>query len=135
QRIQALEYYKGEMSDVPALKNRSKAVSTDVADTIETILPDLVEIFTGGDDVAAFRPNSPDDEQAAQQETDYINHVFYNENPGFLNLYSMFKDALLVKTGIATWYWEDDVYDEDETFEGKTAVEVQLAAQDGEVAD
>lgn len=135
QRIQALEYYKGEMSDVPALKNRSKAVSTDVADTIETILPDLVEIFTGGDDVAAFRPNSPDDEKAAQQETDYINHVFYNENPGFLILYSMFKDALQVKTGIATWYWEDDVYDEDEIFEGKTAVEVQLAAQDGEVAD
>lgn len=37
QRELALNYYKGEMPDVPSLDNRSKAVSTDVADAIETV--------------------------------------------------------------------------------------------------
>ena len=55
-RRTALEYSKGEMNDVPSLPNRSKATSTDVADAIETVLPDLMEIFTGGEDVASFDP-------------------------------------------------------------------------------
>ena len=64
-RRKALEYSKGEMNDVPSLPNRSKAVSTDVADAIETVLPDLIEIFTGGEDVASFDPQGQEDEEAA----------------------------------------------------------------------
>src|SRR5438874_1750483 len=87
-REQALNYAKGRMPDVIAPPNRSQAVSSDIADAIETILPDLVEIFTGGDDVAAFIPRGQDDEAGAQQETDYVNHVIFNENDGWLALYS-----------------------------------------------
>src|SRR5579872_1828012 len=105
QRERALNYYKGDMSDVAALPTRSKVVSTDIADAVETVLPDLIEIFTGGDDVAAFRPLSPQDESAAQLETDYVNHVVFHENDGFLTLYTMFKDALVEKVGVATWWW------------------------------
>ncbi len=95
EREQALNYYKGVMPDVPALANRSKAVSTDVADAVETVLPDLIEIFTGGDDVAAFVPTSQADERQAQQESDYTNHVVFHKNDGFLTFYSAIKDALL----------------------------------------
>lgn len=128
-RAQALEYSRGIMSDVPSLPNRSKAVSSDLADAIETILPDLVEIFTGGDDVAAFAPQGEDDEQPAKLETEYLLHVLFQDNPGFLILYTMFKDALLLKTGLVTWGWKEPEY-ETETFEGKTEVEV-MAARDG----
>src|SRR6185312_563139 len=72
-RLRALDYYKGDMrADIPALPNRSKAVSNDVADAVETILPDLMEIFTASGDVAAFVPMKPGDEDAARQETDYL---------------------------------------------------------------
>src|SRR5689334_14844587 len=54
EREMALNYAKGVMPDVPSLDNRSRAVSSDVADAIESLMPDLMEIFTGGDDVAAF---------------------------------------------------------------------------------
>ena len=64
QREKALEYIKGEMSDVPARKNRSSVVASDVADAIETTMPDLMEIFTGGEDVGTFKPQGPDDEDA-----------------------------------------------------------------------
>lgn len=126
-REKALKYYQGEMPDVPALDNRSKAVSTDIAEAIETVLPDIIEIFVGGDDVAAFKPVGPEDEQAAQQETDYTNHVVFNENPGFLVMYAAFKDALLCRTGLFKWWWEGGETHEDETFEGKGENELALA--------
>jgi hypothetical protein len=130
-RERALNYYKGEMPDVASLQGRSKAVSTDVAEAVETLLPDLVEIFTGGQDVASFRPVGAEDEEAARQETDYVNHVVFNENPGFLTLYTLFKDALLQKTGIVKFWWDPERAGEDERFTGKSALELQVAAQAG----
>lgn len=134
QRELALNYAKGEMPDVPSLPNRSKAVSMDVADAVETLLPDLVEIFTGGDDVATFVPRGQEDEEAAQQETDYINYVMFQENNGWLTLYTMFKDALLTKTGVVKFGWEPG-FESEERLERKSAVAYQMAAKDGEIED
>jgi hypothetical protein len=135
-RIRALDYYKGEMPDVPALANRSRAVSTDVADAVETVLPDLVEIFIGGEDTATFQPQSVQDEAAARQETDYVNHVILNENDGFLLFYTAFKDALLTKTGVFKWWWETRETVREEAFEGFApadfaAVQVRVAQDPG----
>lgn len=134
-REKALNYTKGEMPDVPSLENRSKAVSSDVSDAIETALPDLVEIFTGGDDVLAFTPTNAEDEDAAEQETDYLRHVIMQENDGFMLLYTLFKDALQQKIGVASWWWEEKTKVTETKFEGKNAVEMALAAQDGELKD
>jgi hypothetical protein len=130
-REQALEYYKGEMTDMPSLPNRSKAVSTDVADAVETLMPDLMEVFTG-EDVATFIPHGAEDVDAAEQETDYVNHVLFNENRGWLVLHTTIKDALLCKLGVAKVYPESYQEAEDEHFEGKTQLEMVLAGQDAE---
>lgn len=106
-REKSLNYIKGVMDDVPSMPNRSKAVSTDVSDAIETVLPDLVEIFVGGDDVVTFIPRGPEDDEAARQETDYLNYVVFQQNGGFVTFYSLFKDALQVRTGIAKYWWEE----------------------------
>lgn len=134
QRERALNYFKGYMPDMPTLPNRSKAVDTVIADAIETLLPDLVEIFTGGDDVAVFVPNGEEDEEAAQQETDYVNHVVFQENDGWMTLYAMFKDALQSKTGVVKFAWEEG-RESSETFERKSAVAVQKAAESGEIVE
>lgn len=135
-REQALLYYKGDVSkDIPTLPNRSKAVSSDVSDAIETLLPDLIEIFIGGDDVVSFIPQGAKDVEAAKQETAYLHHVAFQENPGFLNLYTAIKDALLLKTGIFHWEWAEDIEDNDEEFTGKNAVELALAGKEGEVSN
>lgn len=128
QRMIGLNYFKGVMDDVPAPEGRSSAKSSDVADAIETVLPDLLEIFTGSDDVATFTPNGPDDEEAAIQETDYINHVFFEMNSGFQNLYTMIKDALQEKTGILKAYG-DWSHDPDEEFEGQPLEAYLVALQ------
>jgi len=117
ERADAMDYYLGDMSkDMPAQDGRSRAVSTDVADTIEGLMPSLMDIFAGSDEVVRFEPVGPEDEEAAQQETDYVNHVFMQQNPGFMALYSFIKDALLSKVGIVKVWWEETEQEERETY-------------------
>ncbi len=149
-----MDYYLGDMSkDLPAGDGRSTAVSTDVADTVEGLLPALMDIFASSDEVVRFEPVGKEDVRAAEQETDYVNHVFMQKNPGFLILYSFIKDALLSKVGIVKVWWEDKEQEEretyldqpDETFALLVAdpeIEVvehtehgRQTAEDGEVAD
>jgi hypothetical protein len=102
ERADAMDYYLGHMAkDMPAQDGRSRAVSTDVADTIEGLMPNLMDIFAGSDEVVRFEPVGPEDEAAAAQETDYVNHVFMQQNPGFMILYSFIKDALLSSPGLS----------------------------------
>ena len=83
ERTDAMDYYLGDMArDMPAPEGRSRAVSTDVADTSEGLMPSLMEIFCTGDEVMRFEPVGPEDVAAAEQETDYVNHVFMQANPG-----------------------------------------------------
>lgn len=133
-RAKAQNYYNGDMSeDMPAPEGRSKAVSSDVADTIEGLLPSLMDIFAGSDEVVRFEPVGPEDEQAAQQESDYINHVFMQQNNGFRVLYDFMKDALLEKVGVVKVWWEETEQEEVETYYDLT--EEQFAVLSKAVVD
>jgi hypothetical protein len=117
ERQDANDYYLGDVSkDLPSIDGRSKVVSMDVADTVEGLMPSLMEVFCGSDDVVKFEPVGPEDVKAAEQETDYVNHVFMQQNPGFLVLYSFVKDALLQKVGVAKVLWEEEEREESETY-------------------
>lgn len=105
EREKALDFYNGAI-DVPAEPGRSSVVSTDVADTVEWIMPQLMRTFMGAEVVAEYEPQMPEDEQFCQQATDYVNYVFLKENRGFLVMYSWFKDALLLKNGIVKHWWD-----------------------------
>ena len=131
ERADAMDYYQGHMSkDMPAQDGRSRAVSMDVQDTIEGLMPSLMDIFAGSDEVVRFDPVGPEDEDAAQQETDYVNHVFMQQNPGFMTLYSLFKDALLSKTGLVKVWWEEREEEERETYYDLTNEQFAMLAQE-----
>ena len=134
ERAHAMDYYNGDMSrDMPAQEGRSRAVSTDVADTIEGLMPSLMEIFCGGDEVVRFEAVGPNDTAAAEQETDYVNHVVMQQNPGFLVLYSFIKDALLSKTGTVKVWWEEREDETKEHYRGVTDDELAILLQDDEI--
>jgi hypothetical protein len=117
ERSKAMDYYNGDMAaDMPSAEGRSSAVSSDVADTIEGLMPSLIEIFTAGDEAVKFEPVGPEDEDAAQQETDYVNHVFMQKNAGFMTLYTFIKDSLLQKNGIVKVYWDKSERETRETY-------------------
>ncbi len=130
ERADAMDYYLGNMKkDMPAQEGRSRAVSTDVADTVEVLMPHLMDIFAGSDEVVRFEPVGPEDEAAAAQETDYVNHVFMQQNPGFMILYSFIKDALLSKVGVVKVWWEEREEESRETYYDLTEEQFALLAQ------
>jgi hypothetical protein len=87
--------------------SKSSFVSTDVRDAILMMLPSLVRIFAASENVISLVPRSPQDDAMAEQATNYVNYVFWQDNAGFLTLYGAFKDALTVKTGYIKW-WTDN---------------------------
>lgn len=134
ERSKAHDYYLGDMTtDMPSLPDRSSAVSTDVADTVEGLMPNLMEIFASGDEVVRFEAVGQEDEEGAAQETDYTNHVFMQQNHGFLVLHNFIKDALLSKNGYVKVWWDKGVRQERETYKGLTDDELALLAADDEV--
>ena len=122
----ALAYYKGEVPDMPVAMDedgkpvdsgRSKAVSTDLADAVETILPDIMEVFFGGEDALTLLPRNEDDVEAADQETEYLREIIFRRNSGFKNVHDWVKESLLCRTGIAKYWWEDQA--DYEEYEGE----------------
>lgn len=106
QRALATRYYRGDLFGNEE-EGRSQVVSRDVADVVNCILPSLMRIFFGPEKVVEFVPQNEDDTDNADQATDYINYIVTRDNPGFEILYAAFKDALIRKTGIIKWWWDD----------------------------
>ena len=122
EREKSLEYYQGDKLG-NEIDGRSQVVSTDVADTIESLLPNLLRVFTSSDKVVSCEPVKADDAPLADQATAYLNHIFYKENDGFQLLYNFFKDALLEKNGILKIYYDRTQKVEYETYENLTQAE------------
>jgi hypothetical protein len=104
-REENLEYFYGE---IPAKEGEgtSTAVSTDFRDTVMAILPSLIRIFTSAEHVVNCQPNYEGQEDAAKQCTEYLQYVFWEDNPGFLILHDIMKDALRCKIGVVKWWSE-----------------------------
>ena len=132
QRRKSLEYYMGDKLGTE-IDGRSQVVSTDVADTIETILPNLLRIFTSSDQVVRCEPVKSEDVALADQATNYINYIFNKDNAGFSILYTWFKDALLEKNGIVKVFWDESQKVEQETYQNLNEQEYQLLLNDESV--
>ena len=131
-RAKSLDYYFSEPFGNEQ-EGRSQVISTDVADTIESILPQIMRTFTASPKAVQCVANNAQDEAIAKQATDYLNHVFYKDNDGFTNLYTFFKDALLQKNGIIKVFWDDSMDVERSSYYGLTDDEFALLLADPEV--
>lgn len=129
QREEAYDYYFGEPygTEIPG---RSDIVTREVYDAVEWIKPELMRIFTSGERVVEFEPEGPEDVEAAQQETDYINYVFMRKNPGFQIMLDWIHDGLLQKNGVVKWWWDDSVETTEEVYENITLEMAQLLAEE-----
>ena len=131
-RKKSLEYYMGEPLGTE-IDGRSQVVSTDVADTVETILPNLLKIFTSSDQTVKCEPVKAEDVALAEQATNYINYIFNKDNDGFSILYTWFKDALIEKNGIVKVYWDESEKVEQETYENLNEQEYQILVDNDDV--
>lgn len=131
---QAVGYFSGEIAQEQAKamdyyhrkpfgteeEGRSSVVSSDVWDVVEGMTPMIAKPFVSSDDVVRFNPVGPDDEEAAQQETDYVNYVVTQKGDIFNELVAAIKTGLLQKVGVAKYWWEKTRRSEIERYEGLT---------------
>ena len=131
-RITAMNYYMGEEFGNEQ-EGRSKVVTTEVADTIEFIMPSLMRTFTQTDEFVRFMPRQPEDVEGAKQATSYANYVLNCQNNGFVVLHNFFKDALLQKIGVVKVYYDETEEAQEEEYTGLSDDELTLLLQDSNV--
>ena len=128
-REQALRFYRGEPFGDEE-QGRSQYVSRDVHDTIKAILPSLMRTFFGSENVVEFKPQGPEDTDAASQATDYINWIVTQDNPGFLTIHSALKDALVQRTGVIKYWWDESATEQAEQYTGVSQMTAAMLSQD-----
>ena len=94
-RIKAMDYYMGEKYGNEQ-EGRSQVVTTEVADTIEFIMPSLMRTFTQTDDFVKFMPRGEEDVEGAEQATSYANYVINCQNNGHFWSYEGLQNYKLV---------------------------------------
>lgn len=101
----AINYYNGKVPDVKGMEGRSQYISRDVSNIVGWILPDLMRVFTASDRILDCIPETPEDEPQADQAADYINYMFWRDNPGYQVMRDVEWDALVNKDGIVKQFW------------------------------
>lgn len=132
-RRRALEYYRGEMSDISAQPKRSKVTTHDIADTIGWLMPQVMRAFTGSDIIAEYEPSGPEDEQFAKQATDYINYKFIKDCDGYRVLYTAFHEGFLFGNGVVKHWWDTTPKYCSETYRNLTPEQYIAIAEDENV--
>lgn len=87
------------------VKGRSRYRATDVADTVEAVFAEAMEVFTSDDHLVEFAPVGQEDEAAARQETDIIHNLFRDKNNSFTTLSTWFKEGLIEQNAYVRCGW------------------------------
>lgn len=132
-RVRALEYYRGLMRDTPSQANRSKTMTSDVADTVNWILPGLMRVFASSSALGTFEPVNENDRQFSEQASEYINYKFWKEWNGYRVLWDAFHDALLLKNGIIKHWWDDSEVFETSVHTGLSDMDLAALTSDEDV--
>lgn len=117
ERAVSMDHYHGRPYG-DEVEGRSQVVSKDLSETVEWVLPQLLNVFVKSGNIVEYIPVGPEDEDLAQQESDYTNRVIMQENDGFLLLHDAFKDCLLLKNGYWKHYWDESEKVTEEEYEG-----------------
>jgi len=136
ERIRAMDFYLGEPFG-NEVEGRSSVVSTEVADTVEAIMPNLMRVFTANDKYVRFSARTAEDMERAEQVSDYVNYIINHDNEGYKILYNWFKDALLFRLGVVKYFYEEEENVTEEEYNGldENELAVLLANPDVEVVE
>ena len=128
-RLRALDFYLGEPLG-NEVEGRSSVIATEVADTVEAIMPNLMRVFTANDKYVRFAGRTGEDMEAAEQASDYVNYLIQNQNDGYKLLHTFFKDALLFRMGVIKYFYEEVEEVDEEEYNGLSEPEMVLLLND-----
>ena len=129
---EALAYYLG-LPNGSEVEGRSQVTSTDVADTIEWIMPQVMKSFTQNNEVVIFDPTSEGDEEQAEMESEYVYDVLMKKNKGFIVLHQFVKDALMQRNGLLKVYYVEEETVETKDFTGLNVEQLNMIVADDSI--
>ena len=111
---------------------RSKVILTDVADTIEWIMPSIMGMLADSGIIWEFAPTRPgiEGEEEAAQAGQVVNHIFFEECNGYMLLHDWIKTALLEKNGFIKATYEERFEPKRETYRGLDIAGVGMISED-----
>lgn len=130
ERSTAMDHYHGRPYG-DEQDGRSQVVSKDLSDTVGWIMPAIMKAFTNSGNLVEFTPKGEEDEELAEQESDYVNHVIMKDNAGWMMLHDWTKDSLILKNGYVKHWWDESETTKEEEYEGLN--EMELAKLDAEL--
>jgi len=132
ERLRALDFYLGEPLG-NEVEGRSSVVATEVADTVEAIMPNLMRVFTANDKYVRFAPRTAEDVEAAEQASNYVNYIINQRNDGYKLLHTFFKDALLFRMGVVKFFYEEKENVDEEEYNGLSEDELVMLMNDPDI--
>ena len=131
-QVQATDYYYvrpfGDEKE-----GRSQVISSEVRDAVLFQTASLMRMFMGPEALVEFKPDGPEDVPTAELQTQYVNYILMEDNPGYVVLDSAIKDALIRRIGIFKWGWTEDEEQRGTELTGLTEQQVQILEMDEEV--
>jgi len=115
------EYYGTE---VPG---RSRFVSNDVKDAVESAHDSLVRMFLGAGSIIKFTANNPEDkaqQTEAEEKTAFIDWLVRGQTNSYKTQSSFLTEVLKFRAGVQKYFYEETESTEDHAWEGLTVIEV-----------
>jgi hypothetical protein len=133
------EYLKRYMGEPYGneLAERSKVISQDVQDVVESDMPSLARIFLGPTDIMKFKPTSAkeDDVKEAEDKTKYVNWQIRDQEWSFETLFGFIKNAEIQKVSVVKYYIEENTEVEEHKKTGLSDEELAIFEQSLEGED
>jgi hypothetical protein len=133
-----LRRYKGELYGTE-VAGRSKAVSNDVQDTVDSDMVSLVRLFLGSNEIFKFKPNGQSEKEVAEAEekTKYVDWLIRKQPTSFATLYGFLLDTEIQKMGVLKYFYEETEKTEEHEFKNVSGeefleIEESLSTGDGE---
>lgn len=88
---------------------RSQVVTHDLEDAINWIMPDLMRMFMGADQIVSLEGTNAEDEESGRTDeaADYLDFIFRNDNDGDEVIHDFAFDGLLQRMGVVSVAWKD----------------------------
>jgi hypothetical protein len=132
QQSEALRRYYGEKYGDEE-EGRSQVTTREVFETIEWTRPDLMRVFGSGGNVVALEETNPEDAKYSKDAADYLQWMFWQDNPGFELLDNFAFDGMLHRRGYIACYWCDYEYRAPQALSGLNIMQVQQLMADPQV--
>lgn len=135
ERKEVLEYYRAERPEQKA-KGQSSWVSQDVYDSVEAMHAQLLETFTGSQQLVRFAPRGVKDVPRAEQMNEAVSYIVFRRNDGPRIISDVLKDGLMARNGVVKVGWEEVEEYEEFTVDNPDAMQLAGYVTEGwEIAE